>query len=295
MTYDTQLGWKLLANTTKLYRNEEVPYLIQTNSRGLRDKEYSYQKPASVYRIVVLGDSFVFGSGGVEQDQLFTEIIEASVDGIEVINMGIPAFSPDQEYLLLKSEGLRYQPDLVILCLFANDFEETFVSYNESIGRPKGYVSAKANELNFSSPEIPFLYALSHYSYILGQIENRFRIVSHRKTNTHMQMELGEKKRIFEQLLTSLISMCRDQGVELWALYFPFRGQTQPHVIQKILQSLNSTVNLKCIDFMKIFDELNLEQSPFFKKDIHFNRYGHKIVAKTLSDLLSVHNDIPNF
>lgn len=65
ITYDRILGWSLIPNADKIYEREEEPYRIAINSKGLRDKEYSYEKPASAFRVVVLGDSFVFGSGGV--------------------------------------------------------------------------------------------------------------------------------------------------------------------------------------------------------------------------------------
>ena len=36
---------------------------VTRNSHGLRDKEYSYNKPDEIYRILVLGDSQTFGHG----------------------------------------------------------------------------------------------------------------------------------------------------------------------------------------------------------------------------------------
>ena len=98
----------------------------------MRDNEYPYEKPEKIYRVVVLGDSFVFGSGGVNQSDCFTEIIEGRLENLEVINMGMPAFSLDHEFLYLKLEALNYYPDMVIVCLFSNDFKETFVSFNRS-------------------------------------------------------------------------------------------------------------------------------------------------------------------
>lgn len=64
MINNSVLGWKMVPHSIKAYDQEEEPYVININSQGFRDKEYSYQKPSSTFRIVVIGNSFVFGSGG---------------------------------------------------------------------------------------------------------------------------------------------------------------------------------------------------------------------------------------
>ena len=73
VTYDALLGWKLIPGIRKNYDKEEKPYLIRTNYNGFRDKEYSYEKPSTTYRIIAIGNSFVFGSGGVANEELFTK------------------------------------------------------------------------------------------------------------------------------------------------------------------------------------------------------------------------------
>ncbi len=165
---DDLLGWKLVPRAKHLYRKEEQAYLIAINSKGLRDTEHSYDKPTGVFRIVVVGDSFVFGSGGVETSERFTDILEKSTKNIEVINMGVPAYGSDQEYLYLKTEGLKYRPDLIILCAFENDFRESFSTVNPSNGRPKGYFSASGGQLVFHPPSFSLFYRLAQRSYIFG-------------------------------------------------------------------------------------------------------------------------------
>ncbi len=71
---------------------------------------------------------------------------------MEVINTGVPGYGADQEYLYLKTEGLKYHPDLVLLCAFYNDFSECFSTINPSIGRPKGYLSRDGDQLIFHPP-----------------------------------------------------------------------------------------------------------------------------------------------
>jgi hypothetical protein len=56
ITADYLLGWKLIPHTKHLFRKEEQPYLIVINSKGLRDREHSYEKSKGLFRIVVVGD-----------------------------------------------------------------------------------------------------------------------------------------------------------------------------------------------------------------------------------------------
>jgi hypothetical protein len=189
---DDMLGWKLVPRSKHLYRKEEQAYLIAINSKGLRDVERSYEKPLGVFRIVVVGDSFVFGSGGVETSDRFTDILEKSTKNVEVINMGVPAYGSDQEYLYLKTEGLKYHPDLIILCAFENDFRESFSTVSPSNGRPKGYFSTSGGQLLFHPPSFSLFYRLAQRSYLFGFTDLALKKVS--KVTVVQRMSLSLRK-----------------------------------------------------------------------------------------------------
>jgi hypothetical protein len=98
--------------------------MIKTNSHGFRaNREYSFEKSDGKKRILVLGDSFVWG-WGVENEEMFTEILEKELGGTEVLNAGHTGFDTLQEFLLYKRIGIRYEPDLVLLCFFPNDITD---------------------------------------------------------------------------------------------------------------------------------------------------------------------------
>jgi hypothetical protein len=71
-------------------------------------------------RVLLLGDSFVFGHG-VEEDETVAAQLERFLPGCEVVNLGVTGYSTDQELLLLRERGLAYRPDVVILLVCAND------------------------------------------------------------------------------------------------------------------------------------------------------------------------------
>lgn len=111
--FDERLGWALKPHSqaTGWVGTEKIEYRI--NSKGLRDGEINYEKPAGTFRIVVIGDSNTFGYG-VPIEKHFTSLLEGYFKDVEVINMGVNAYGVDQELIFLRLEGFRYKPDLVL-------------------------------------------------------------------------------------------------------------------------------------------------------------------------------------
>jgi hypothetical protein len=103
----------------------------ETNSLGLRDHEYAVPKPAGVFRILMLGDSFTEGWTlplvGVVAKQLERSLALRCRGQYEVINAGNASYSPILEYLLLKDIGPRLRPDLVLLNFDMTDVHDDFI------------------------------------------------------------------------------------------------------------------------------------------------------------------------
>jgi uncharacterized protein YhhL (DUF1145 family) len=89
-----------------------------TNSQGFHDRERTVERISSGPRVLAVGDSFVMGAG-VTYDESFTTLLEKALQarypGAEVINFGVPGYQPDNYLSLLKSHGVQYRPDLVLL------------------------------------------------------------------------------------------------------------------------------------------------------------------------------------
>lgn len=109
----------------------KLPVTIQSfNSDCLRAvKEYPIPKPKNVTRIILLGDSFVFGLGVNDSDTL-SSLLESllSNKSFEVINLGVGGYNPLLSVQRLERIGLKYEPDLVILGYVNNDYEDAFIS-----------------------------------------------------------------------------------------------------------------------------------------------------------------------
>lgn len=119
---DEKIGWGFKPNSESREITSDFDVVYSINSKGIRDKEISFEKLPEEFRIIALGESTVFG-WGVNYGKRFSEIIEQILDNTEVINMGVGGFGMDQSFLQLERDGFKFNPDLVILFLF-DDFIE---------------------------------------------------------------------------------------------------------------------------------------------------------------------------
>jgi hypothetical protein len=150
--YDRSLGWSLEpgANASSSVTGQRIDYRI--NSKGLRDDETPYEKPPGVYRIVLLGDSRTFGYG-VPIEKHFSKYLEGYFDRVEVINMGVSGYGVDQELISLRSEGFRYQPDLVIA--YVAHFGNHRHMHSNLWGKHKPYFVLQDGELVLKNNPVP--------------------------------------------------------------------------------------------------------------------------------------------
>lgn len=136
---DPILGVRFIPAKTGLNQNACYRSGVSINTHGWRGREMSLTKPEGVYRVLVLGDSFMAGLQ-VENEDTFASVLEDRLNRqqlphrVEVMNFSVPSWGTGQEYLSLREYGLSFEPDLIVLAFYAqND-----VSDNSSVLRAKG-------------------------------------------------------------------------------------------------------------------------------------------------------------
>jgi lysophospholipase L1-like esterase len=106
---------------------------IRRNSWGLRDAEYVTPKPLRTKRILLLGDSFTFGSEVADDSAIFAAIVEQRLNAehqatgttIEVLNGGLPGSLTTAWVSLLKDVKGSFQPDVIVIVFFLRDGTRT--------------------------------------------------------------------------------------------------------------------------------------------------------------------------
>ncbi|MGZ3717867.1 MAG: SGNH/GDSL hydrolase family protein [Bdellovibrionota bacterium] len=116
-------------------REEKISYRL--NKLGWRDKDFNpIEMPGNA---LVLGDSFSFGLGVKEEDR-FSEVLEQYYRGLDVWNLGVMGYAPDQ-YLLLAERWLPPVPWTFLLVQLSNNdvsdvAQHTWKGINATSGIP---------------------------------------------------------------------------------------------------------------------------------------------------------------
>jgi hypothetical protein len=124
---DDLLGVGFCPNQTRYgYVEGDYVNLFITNSQGFHDYEYSVEKPETVFRIHIYGDSMIQGKALPIEDTV-TQVVQKYLNSqgyskkIEVMNMAFGDDSTSSQILTYQKIGQLYRPDLV-LCYFSDDF-----------------------------------------------------------------------------------------------------------------------------------------------------------------------------
>ena len=135
--YDRRYGWSHIPGVRGTFEIDGSSTVVSINAKGFRGPELDYARDRRRRRIVALGDSYVWGYG-VDQQDVFTERLVRARPDIEVVNLGVSGYSTDQELLLYRDEGHKYDADLVMIVITDNDppgnmLAEQYVVYGKPV------------------------------------------------------------------------------------------------------------------------------------------------------------------
>ncbi len=306
--YDSGIGWINLPDKKGRLIRPDFDISVSINSRGLRDREYAYGKEEGTYRVLVLGDSFVWGYG-VEQDERYSDILGARLSSAEVLNMGVSGYGQDQELLLLKRDGIKYQPDLVIVNVHFNSDVWNNVS-SSSYGYHKPLAGdIREHRITWKNVPVPrdsngmtlnkwLSGRLALWNYLKIRkakgklIEDYFLDVIDSVTNSE-NSEIFTSDIPGELMTCNLLDEIRSVALSIDA---PLLAVLIPNILAGT-QSIKKDIRLNRLrDCLKIKDISYLDLEPVFsnffiqnpdklltfRHDRHWNPQGHKVVAEVV-------------
>jgi hypothetical protein len=127
--YDATRGWALERSLRSIvaFGSER----LSSNSHGLRGAtDYDYARTGGKPRIAIFGDSFTFGEE-VSDDQTYAAGLQRELPDTELLNFGVHGYGQDQMLLYLQQEGVRYQPDVVVLGFVYEDMTRNMLEFRD--------------------------------------------------------------------------------------------------------------------------------------------------------------------
>jgi lysophospholipase L1-like esterase len=308
----------------RIFNRVEYSNAIRINSEGLRGPEVD-PDPDQATRILVIGDSFVFGVG-VEDDETFTarlpEHLAGSLGSTEGLNAGIPAFGVPDAESWLRRHGLKLEPDVVVMAVFlGNDLADAAHAGDEVV-IVDGLLAPKQSSQGIKV----WLHRHSHlYVAIKGLLEQPgFRPLRAKlglgepwKVRTlreefgvyrrNVQTEMASAIEATDRALAGLAAMATESGFALGAVLIPSEIQIDPGRWQaglagldldpeqydpaaptQVFKGLLDRHQIPTLDLTGVFAEgLARGDALYFRFDRHWTTDGHAVAAERLAEFLS--------
>jgi hypothetical protein len=104
-------------------RKPQLPYRVEIDSLGYRGAEFPRAKEPHEVRLLIAGDSFVYGDF-VNDDETLPALLERDLrsrcNNVRVINAGLGGATIADEAMMIRRSAVL-APDLVVLVFFEND------------------------------------------------------------------------------------------------------------------------------------------------------------------------------
>lgn len=280
--YHPRYGWSNLPG----YRSDErVPFKVTINDQGLRGRaNHSKRPPPGMRRIIVLGDSCVFGEE-VNDDQTVPYHLQRSLDGAEVMNFGVRGYGLGQMALRLEDEGFGFQPDhVIIVILLPSDITRDLTDYFTH-GKPRFRMTDSGLKIDNCpvQKEInqPWLFRRSFAAaWMWG-----------RPARWPEQTRLDEVMKVPGAILENLRAQCRGRGVRLTLVTLVTPGTiesmksdpTERQRVKSMIASLRQT-NIPLIDLVDDLETAYAEHGDVLCAPIaHWSSAGNQLIARRIS------------
>lgn len=281
MTYDAELGWRLLPNVTKVGPMWGGGQPTTTNSQGWRDDEFVKDPTPGKTRVVALGDSFTFGVN-VPFGERFTEFLEQANPKLEVLNFGVNAYGTDQELRVLETEAIGYRPEVVLLVTFlGNDLED--IRYRYLCSWPKPYYYLRNDRLQLVSPSTTWALSLRTSLY-LGELT--FRACSRFVDHSELAPEWRDRDALplYLELVKKAAAVANAGGARFMVVLVHLRERNEV-AEGRVVERLRRGLHWRAVEVMDT-RSLFVGADDCYLPDGHWNARGHRRLASAVLEKL---------
>jgi hypothetical protein len=248
--------------------------LMHVNRWGMRDQDYTKEKPAGTYRYAMVGASVSMGTG-VGDGQDFESLIERRLNSekdphshyskYEILNFSVGGYSPLQYLWVIEHKVYDFQPDALLYVAHGNHDEERTVYFMSKFVR--------------SGVDLQYDY-LRQIARNAGVDRNTPSAVAIRRLQPY-------GKQMLAWIYQRIVQDCRERGIIPVSVYLQALDEQQmplasaPRHIRMAQQAGFVTV-----DVVYWYKEQEMPALKIAAWDSHPNPRGHQLIADALYEAL---------
>jgi hypothetical protein len=252
------------------------------NSHGYRDLERTLAKPPGTRRVVSLGDSFAWGAS-VEFEDAYPQRLERALtrrrhEPWQVVNLALPGMNTVDEEGQLRTEGLAYAPDVVLLGFVLNDSEDERAA---EARRAIDWVEARSDRPGLLSHSALLTMVKTR---LWATAENRRRVRGYKS----MYADDAPGWVAARRALKEMGALSRERGVPLVVAIFPLFGNPLDErypfadIHAKVAQAA-AEAGAKVVDLLPVYRGLRWDILVVDGvDDEHPNEIAHRLAASAI-------------
>jgi len=280
---------------------------------------WGYRNTADLEKagVVLIGDSYVEGAY-VSDEQTTARRLEVRL-GHSVVNLGVSGYGTLQEFLILKKDGFRFRPKVVVLFFFeGNDLydDQRFENYllspfslEQTTVTPERWAQNQGwTQRSFTFTVLRWLRRLSdpvlpnnspYFGRLATASQGTQTVYFARYASIPWSSFEADRWETTRETLAQVAEYSKAQGIHVLFTYIPIKFRVyQPFVslpphspcrtwstwpIDELFENFCQSSGVPCLNLTKPFQE-NLRNggSPYSLVDSHWSPEGHDLVAQLL-------------
>jgi hypothetical protein len=266
-------GYALRPSATMTYRYPDRGPIrtltVRSNAAGFRDS-WELDEQDERRRVIVAGDSFVFGEG-VEENERMTGVLEENFGaGWRVDNFGIPGWGPDLMLRALETAGRGIPAKALLLCLYTHDFRRVHPLY-AGIGFPLRRYVLRDGELAEVPYPAPSLWQKFWLLWAVSPLRRSF---------------LDGMWDVHTAILDRFAARAEAGKIRLGLVFLPGKRDTEEDRERR--EWLRSYATARKLAYLDLTDRLHARPrgETFIHGNPHWNPDGHRLAGEALAEFL---------
>ena len=266
-------------------RGVQKGVLRTINSLGMRDREYTVERPDGAFRIAIVGSSHDTGWGvadgetyeNVAEDLLNREISPRTGKKFEIMNFSYEGYKPIQKLAVVERKMLAFRPDVVLYVANLYEYDWIFRSVpyliRKNLVQEYGFIAEAMKRGKLSAEP--------------GDAPPEEVVVQH-KLGPFADVAMSALFRRFRET-------CEAHGIRpvVVLLETPDEAWAMSPVFDR-LRSQAEAAGIKVLDLHGAFDEVSIRTSLLLAPgDTHSNARGHRLLGEKLYSLLVNERIVP--